>query len=182
MIILFITECRRVLIIGDSIIKDLAPIEGVTIKSYSGATIGYLSVLISDGDIDLTNHDFLIVHVGTNNIGARHSFGAMVSDYGNLVAQIRNKKPSIRVIISSILPRPVDHSATDKMIKDINYHLRTVMAPDQNFHFIRSFRALCQFGTYRRYLYAKKDQGLHLNTEGSNRLRYFFLRVISTLD
>ena len=106
----------------------------------------------------------------------------MVSDYGNLVAQIRNKKPSIRVIISSILPRPVDHSVTDKMIKDINNHLRTVMTPDQNFHFIRSFRALCQFGTYRRYLYAKKDQGLHLNTEGSNRLRYFFLRVISTLD
>ena len=144
-----------------------------------GATIGYLSVLISD----LTNHDFLIVHIGTNDIGARHSFGAMVSDYGNLVAQIRNKKSSIRVIISSILPRPVYHSATEKkMIKDINNHLRIVMAPDQNFHFIRSFRALCQFGTYRRYLYAKKDQGLHLNTEGSNRLRYFFLRVISTLD
>ena len=179
---LFVTECRRVLIIGDSIIKDLAPIEGVTLKAFPGATIGYLSVLISNGDIDLTNHDFIIVHVGTNNIGNRDSYGAIISDYGNLIAQIRKRKPSIRVIISSILPRPVDHAVTDQMIKNVNTHLRTVMAPDLNFHFIRSFRALSKFGTYRRYLYAKRDNGLHLNTEGSNRLRYFFLRVISTLD
>ena len=120
------------------------------------------------------------MHIGTNNIGNRDSFGAIVSDL--IIAQIRKKKPSIRIIISSILPRPLDHTDTDNMIKKVNTHLRTVMAPDLNFHFIRSYRAFSKYGTYRRYLYAKKDQGLHLNTEGSNRLRYFFLRVISTLD
>ena len=180
--LLFVTECRKVLIIGDSIIKDIAPIEGVTIKPFPGCTIGYMTVLISKGDIVLTNHDFLIVHVGTNDIGYRSSFGAIVSDFGNLVAQIRRKKPSIRIVISSILPRPLDHVDTDPMIKDVNWHLRLVMASDLNFHFIRSFRAVSKFGTYRRYLFAKKDNGLHLNTEGSNRLRFFFLRVISTLD
>ena len=178
----FVTECRRVLIIRDSIIKDLAPIEGVTLEAYPSSTIGYLSVLISNGGINFTNYDFLIVHVGTNNIGNRDSFGAIVSDFGNLIAQIRKKKPSIRIIISSILPRPLDHTDTDNMIKKVNTHLRTVMAPDLNFHFIRSHRAFSKYGTYRRYLYAKKDQGLHLNSEGSNRLRYFFLIVISTLD
>lgn len=160
----------------------MAPIEGVTIKPYPGCTIGYMTVLVSKNEIVVSNHDFLIVHVGTNDIGNRQSFGAIVSDFGNLVAQIRQKKPSIRIIISSILPRPLDHVDTDSMIKAVNSHLKTVMASDLNFHFIRSFRAVCKFGTYRRYLYAKKDNGLHLNTEGSNRLRYFFLRVISTLD
>ena len=56
------------------------------------------------------------------------------------------------------------------------------MASDINLHFIRSFRAVSKFGTYMRDLFAKKDNGLHHNTEGSNRLRFFFLRVISTLD
>ena len=177
-----VTECRKVLIVGDSIIKDVAPIAGVTLKAYPGASIGYLTLLFSNGDIDLTNYDFLIIHVGTNNIDKGHSFGSIVSDYGNLVAQIRKKKPSIRIIMSSILPRPKDHSVTEKKIFDVNKELRTVMAKDMNFHFIRSYRMFSKFGTYRRYLYAKKDQGLHLNTEGSNRLRYFFLRVISTLD
>ena len=103
------------------------------------------------------------------------SFGATVSDFGNLIAQIKKKKPSIRIIISTILPSPLYHVDTDNMIKKVNTHLRTVMAPDLNFNFILSYRAFSIFGTYRRrYLYAKKGQGLHLNAEGSNRLRCFF--------
>ena len=41
---------------------------------------------------------------------------------------------------------------------------------------------MSQFGNYQRYLYAKAEQGLLLNTEGSSRLRMFFLTTISTVD
>ena len=47
---------------------------------------------------------------------------------------------------------------------------------------METWKAVSKFGTFKRYLYAKNDKGLHLNTEGSRRLRHFFLRVISTID
>ena len=84
--------------------------------------------------------------------------------------------------MSSKLPRPVDHSATDDIIKEINSCLKHIMSIDMGFKFICSYKAVSKFGTYQRYLFAKADQGFHLNTEGSNRLRSFFLRVISTVD
>lgn len=176
------TENRRVIILGDSIIKDLPPIDGVTVKAFPGATIASLTHKIDVGQVDVSNYDFLIVHVGTNNIGNRHSFSAIVSDYGNLIGRIKTYKPSIRIIVSSILPRPCDHADTDSMIKNINKALRLEMASDLGFKFIESWKAVSKFGSFRRYLFAKHDNGLHLNTEGKRRLRYFFLRVISTLD
>ena len=178
----FFAENRKVLIVGDSIIKDISHIDGVTLKAFPGATIGKLSILISNGSVDLHDFDYMIIHVGTNNIGKRDSFDNMISDYANLVAIIRRRKPDMRIIVSSILPRPVDHSITDSMIKKINFHLKSVMSQDLNFKFISSYKAVVKFGSFRRYLFAKLDKGLHLNTEGSNRLRYFFLRVISTVD
>lgn len=130
----------------------------------------------------MTNFDYLILHIGTNNINNGDAKGSMMSDFGNLIARIKKKKSSMRIIVSSILPRPCDHDKTDNMIKDFNKSLRLEMASDLGFHFVESWKAVSKFGTYRRYLFAKKDKGLHLNTEGSRRLRYFFLRVISTID
>lgn len=136
----------------------------------------------SQGSISLDNSDYLIIHVGTNNIGKRDSFDHIISDFANMIAIVRRSKPSIRIIISGILPRPVDHTVTDTMIKKVNNYLRLTMSSDLNFKFVCTYKAVSKFGTYCRYLFAKLDNGLHLNTEGSNRLRHFFLRVISTVD
>lgn len=152
----------------------------MTLSAYPGATIAKLSLLFSRGEINLEPHEIIIVHVGTNNIGRRDSYEDILSDFGNLIASIRKCKPSIRIIVSSILPRPVDHDITDSMIKKVNLCLRTRMSQDLGFKFICSYKAVVKFGTYRRYLYAKLDKGLHLNLEGANKLRHFFLMVIST--
>lgn len=149
-------------------------------SAYPGATIAKLSVLFAQGDIDLESHEIIIVHVGTNNIGRRDSYDNIIADFGNLIASIRKCKPSIRIIVSGILPRPVDHDMTDSMIKKVNLCLRTRMSSDLGFKFICTYKAVSKYGTYRRYLYAKLDKGLHLNLEGANRLRHFFLMVIST--
>lgn len=177
-----ITEKRRVIILGDSIIKEMPPIDGVFIKSISGATIAKLAWHVDKGHVNLSDFDYMIIHVGTNNINNGDEKGSMMSDFGNLIARIKKKKSSIRIVVSSILPRPCDHTETDKVIKDFNMCLRLEMAPDLGFHFVESWKAVSKFGTYRRYLFAKHDRGLHLNSEGSRRLRYFFLRVISTID
>lgn len=175
-------ETRRVIILGDSIVKDLPPIDGVVIKSFPGATISTLTQHIDMGHVNLVNFDYIIVHVGTNNIANRNSYESILSDYGNLIGRIKQKKSWIRIIVSSILPRPCDHLETDQMIKRVNKALRLHLSSDLGFHFVESWKTVSKFGTYRRYLFAKNDQGLHLNTEGKRRLRYFFLRVISTTD
>ena len=129
----------------------------------------------------LKDFDIVIFHVGTNDIDNRATFEAIISDFGNLVAICRKQKPGIRIIISAIIPRPKDHSVTDPMIRDVNKYLKQKMSKSQNFKFICTYRPFTYCGKVKLELYAKKDLGLHLNTEGQNRLSHFFLRVISTL-
>ena len=175
---------------GDSIIKNIDHIDGVDVKSFPGATIGKLAVLVSNDAVHLEKYDYIIIHVGTNDVDnfvkkkicPKIAYEGMISDFANLVAIVRKKNTSLTIIVSSILPRPVDHSVSDDLIKKVNACLKNVMSADLNFKFACSYKAVVKFGTYRRYLFAKADQGLHLNTEGSNRLCFFFLRVISTID
>ena len=127
----------------------------------------------------MEGHDIIIVNIGTKNIGRRDSFAHILSDLGNLIASIRKAKPNIRIIFSSILPRPVDHNVTDPMIKDVNRFLNLEMSRDFGVKFVCSYKAVSKYGTYRRYRLAKLDKGLHLNLEGANRLRHLFLMVIS---
>lgn len=130
----------------------------------------------------LEDFDFVIFHVGTNDIGKRSSFNSIVSDFGNLIAVCRKVKSSIRIIVSAIIPRPVDHFVTDPVIRRVNSYLFKNMSKNMNFKFICTYKPFTHCGKVRFELYAKRDGGLHLNNEGTNRLRYFFLRVISNLD
>ncbi|XP_060563937.1 uncharacterized protein LOC132723282 [Ruditapes philippinarum] len=97
-------EIRPVVIIGDSIIKNISPIEGVKIQSFPGATIGRLAYLVSQHKIDLYDKSFIVVHVGTNNISNQQSIHSIGSDFANLIASIRHENHSIKIIISSVLP------------------------------------------------------------------------------
>ncbi|XP_045203369.2 uncharacterized protein LOC123556597 isoform X1 [Mercenaria mercenaria] len=174
-------DVRRVCIMGDSIIKHLPSIQGVSIFAFPGATIGKLSFLVDSRAVPLADFNFVIIHVGTNNIANGHSLQHMSSDFANLVASIRKCNKDIAIIVSSILPRPVDHSHSKSTVQQFNFHLQDYLASELNFKFIRSYRPFCFRGDIKRFLFAKRDGGLHLNSEGSNHLRFFFLRVISTL-
>ena len=131
----------------------------------------------------LTNFDTVIFHVGTNDIDNRATFKAIISSFGNLVAICRKQKPDIKIIVSAIIPRPRDHPVTDPMIQNVNKYLDKNMSKNQNFEFICTYKPFTYMycGKVKLELYAKRDLGLHLNTEGQNRLSHFFLRVISTL-
>jgi hypothetical protein len=60
----FLAEIRPVVIIGDSIIKNISPIEEIKIQSFPGATIGRLAYLVSQHKNDLYDKSFIVVHVG----------------------------------------------------------------------------------------------------------------------
>ena len=95
-------------------------IDGVVVKCFPGYNIVKLTMKLDKtlkGHIELSPFDYIIVHVGTNNIDRRDSFDNIIADYGNLIPVIKKNNSSIRIIMSAILPRPVDHDETDEMIK-----------------------------------------------------------------
>ena len=129
----------------------------------------------------LDKFDYVLIHVGTNDVARKALFDEIISDYGNLVGICRKVKPGIKILISAILPRPVDHENTDQVIKRINGYLLNNMSKAMNFKFLKTYRPFMYAGSVKRELFAKRDGGLHLNTEGTNRLKYYFLRTIASL-
>lgn len=130
----------------------------------------------------LENFEYVIFHVGTNNVAQRASFEQIISDYVNLIKACRRINSDIKIILSAIIPRPVDHDVTDPIIRKINSYLHKTLSDELKFKFICTYKPFTHAGKVRRELYAIRDGGLHLNMEGTNKLRFFFLRVISTLS
>ena len=157
-------EYRKVTIIGDSIAKHLSGLHGVTLQIFSGRTISQISAKIDKNEANLEPYDYVIIHAGTNDIGNRHSFKELISDFGNLVGICQKKKPSIQIIISGILPRPKDHTISDPVIRDVNKHLRVFMSKSMKFKFVCTYKPFMHAGSVILGLFAKRDLGLHLNT------------------
>ncbi len=67
----------------------------------------------------VTQADFVIVHVGTNDIRymSPDSFPAALN---NLFASIKLINTDIRPLYSDMLPRPVDWSSTQSLVKKAN--------------------------------------------------------------
>lgn len=176
-----VTENKRVTIVSDSIAKYVTGIEGVYLQAFSGDTIGRMSNRLLSGEITLQHYDYIVFHVGTNNVARNESFDSIISDYGNLIGICRKIKPKINIIISAILPRPLDHEKTDPLIRRLNSYILKNMTKHLNIRFFRTYRPFMYGGRVKRELFAKRDGGLHLNTEGTNRLRYYFLRSIAAM-
>ena len=75
----------------------------------------------------------------------------------------------------------MDHEVTDPMIRKVSKYLQVNMSHNMHFKFICTYKPFMFAGKVKLEHFAKKDGGLHLNTEGTSKLRYFFLRVISTI-
>lgn len=176
-----VAEMKKVTIVSDSIAKYVFGIEGVLLQAFRGDTIGRISSRIKSGEVKLNGFDYVIFHVGTNDIGRKSPFDSIISDYGNLIGICRQANPNIKIIMSAILPRPIDHDVTDNIIRRVNGYLNSNMSKPMNFRFIKTFRPFMFGGRVKRELFAKNDGGLHLNSEGTNRLKYYFLRTIASM-
>ena len=107
-----IADVRKVTIVCDSIPKHVAGIDGCTLQCFPGDTtcISKLTnrLISRDGcapEANLEDFDFVIFHVGTNDIDNRASYNAILWDFGNMIAICRKQKPGIKIIISAIIPR-----------------------------------------------------------------------------
>ena len=66
--------------------------------------------------------------MGTNDLGNRAPYNNIISDFGNLIGICKQKKPSIQLVVSAILPRPVDLDSTDNVRRNINDYLQKSMS------------------------------------------------------
>ena len=178
----FFAEFKKVVIVSDSIAKHVQGIEGVDMRPFPGDTIAKIVRRLETKQVRLDKYDYILLHVGTNDIDDKVPFHNMISDFGNLLGVVRKLKPTIKIIISSILPRPVDYDNTDNPSRRVNGYLEKFMSKTMKFLFIKSYRPFMFGGKPRRELFAKRDGGLHLNTEGTSRLRYYFLRTIAAMQ
>ena len=103
-------------IVSASIPKYVGGIDGCTTQTFPGATIGRLSELVSSERINLRLVDFVIIHVGTNNISSPQSVNTIMSYYGDLIHKLKSKT-SAKLVFNSILPRLVDHLKTVNKVK-----------------------------------------------------------------
>ena len=98
----------RVAVITDSILKYCVLENFAVLLPFRGADISDIIYYQERGILeDWIDYDLVIVHVGTNDI-ANFQAKLVLTRLKKLVKLLKNSNPWLDVIISSILPRPVD--------------------------------------------------------------------------
>ena len=164
-------------IISDSIAKHVTDIRHSEVIAFPGININQLANKIEKGHFYL-DKPVSIIHVGTNDV-VHMEAGAMLSCFNNLISQIR-KKSNTSIVMSALLPRPVDYSLLNDTVKHVNNKLKQ-LCKDRKVQYLHTFRPFTKAGVPLSVLYAVNDQGLHLNTEGTRRLRQFFINTVAHL-
>ena len=107
--------------------------------------------------------------------------GAILSAFNNLITSIRQKSATLKlIVISSILPRPKDHASYGDRVKLVNKGL-VKLSKDRRVRLLHTYRPFLKNRLPIRELFAINDQGLNLNTEGTRRLRQFFINSVAHL-
>ena len=87
----------------------------------------------------------------------------------NLIKACRSISPNVKIIISAIIPRPVDHDVTDHIIGKINSYLHNTLSSELKFKFIlyiQAFyscwksqkRTLCYYRRVPAFIYGRHKQ------------------------
>ena len=67
---------------------------------------------------------------------------------------------------------------SDPMVRDVSSYLNKVMSRGMGIKFVCAYKPFTHCGKPKLRLYAKNEGGLHPITEGSNRLKHFFLQIL----
>ena len=157
--------------------KYISGIGDTSVRAFSGINIARLTSMIQSKRLRI-NAKNVIVHVGTNDINSMDT-GSIMSCYSNLISVIREVSEA-NIVISGILPRPVDWLHTNDDVKQINKDL-VEFCKKRRVRFVHTYKVFLHAGKPRRDLFAVRDRGLHLNLEGQRLLKAFFVNVVAHL-
>ena len=165
-----------VTILSDSMPKQVGVLRHTVLQSFPGASIARIHNKLEKKMASI-NFNYTILHVGTNDVDSSLKVAEIMSYYENLVTYIKSHS-STKLIISAIIPRPCDseHDPSETRVRKLNRELKSMCL---RFYILSDFFLHCNKPI--RSLYAVKDGGLHLNTEGCRKLRAFFINTIAHL-
>ena len=169
-----ITQPKRTLLIGSSIIKDVSPrgLKDTDVRSHSGARINNIRHHIAN--MDLTPYKRIVFQVGGNDYSSRRSLSEIQEDFCALIQETREKMNcEAEIFVSGLPPR------SDVHVQPVNILLRDICTV-RNITFIAQSRYFIdEYGGVDSSLY-KKDH-LHLNKRGTVRLLVNMDRFVSFL-
>ena len=101
-----------------------------------------------------------------------------MSSFQDLITRIRTHS-STNLIICGIIPRPCDlyDDPTESRMKTVNKELEA-LCKRRKVPFLHTYRIFLYKNKPIRSLFAVNDGGLHLNFEGTRRLRRFLCNAV----
>ncbi|XP_055932287.1 uncharacterized protein LOC129962552 [Argiope bruennichi] len=170
----------NILLIGDSMIKRLEAhlSEDLDVIFYRGTTIERLTSRISKIK---KHYDWILVHVGTNNISV-DSVEIILQKYRSLANEILRVNPKARIIFSSIIPRDFNYFENDywktvEHIKILNHKIEAVNKALEKLCHNEDAFIFCSSNEPSWSGFLGKD-GLHPNKCGDLRLANYFCRFL----
>jgi lysophospholipase L1-like esterase len=116
----------------------------------------------------------LIIHCGTNDV-QNGTPDEIISRFETLVKSIKNLNHLMKILISSILPRPLDDSTNAPKVILTNKILKAKCL-EWEVCFIRSNSIMIKHG---KPVTSYFQDGLHLSAQGVVRLKQFFSQMLT---
>ena len=157
-------------------VKYVRYIPYTEVQSYPGATVEKLTEYVENGIAVTAAYQYIIIHIGTNNIKSS-TVEDMILAYKALLSSVWGYNPKADILLSAILPRPVDFLILGDKVKLFNTKISS-LATETKCTFLKTYRPFLKFGRPIRELFAQRDGGLHLNQAGTFRLVAFFKKVL----
>lgn len=173
-------------VLSDSMCKFINDTRTVKFQCRGGATTYSCINLIESGFFTVSGCDLIIIHVGTNDI---HKFSVEESTKWMkvVIKLIRRRNKGVKVVISAVLPRPVDYHLTipgsgltvEQKVGQLNRCFRALQTEIPLVGFTPSYKSFSHRGVVLTKLFKEKgwDKGLHLSPKGRTVIRNNFGQV-----
>lgn len=165
------------MIIIDQSGLDLGDIRDTKVICITNLNLASLVVNIRHREIDITPFKTILIHVGTNDIAEGTAVGPIQSQFEHLLSVIRRENFTVNIMISALLPRPVDEHYTRVDVKHLNDNLLSLCARN-HIAYVPSFRPFL----FRGVANLKKFNidRMTLSREGSADLTQIFRHSMSS--
>lgn len=160
--------------ICDSIPKYVN-VNGLKTTAFPGANIHRIKKYVEENSDVINSHSFLIIHVGTNNV-EYSTTSQILLQYADLISTAIDKLQDVKLILSSIIPRPKDFKLSNPKILKVNIELAK-MCQTFDIKFVKTYKYFLKRAKPIDYLYTNRD-GLHLNRLGTKMIQKFFQCVM----
>lgn len=170
------------MILSDSIFKYFPELKNTEIQAFGGLTSERLLWKIRHGYFKLNEFCNIIIHVGTNDIFSITSDNYRIN-INAVIQEIRAINSSCRIILSSILPRPVDFKDSDNSVRHFNLKLYEMSVSGlSKVTYMASYKSF--YDRFNRPIFPlfHKTDKLHLNHAGIQKFVHFIANTLAHVN